>query len=145
MLKRTESNHISRMPFDTRSVPFEIPNVSHGFQKAGGLLKLEDEDERLVLEFEVEDALFGVFKSGVREAILPLRKLQSVEFKKGWFSSKVILEANSLRVFEGIPGASQGECTLKIKRENRKEAEKLISKVRLILSELKLKDLDAES
>ncbi len=128
------------MPFETKSVQFEIPAINHGLQKASGLLKLEE--EQLILEFQVKDALLEILKSEVKEIAIPLRDLQSVEYKKGWFSSKVILEAGSLRVFEDIPGADHGECELKIKRKEREDAEKLISKVRLVMSEIKLNDLD---
>ncbi|MDZ7690554.1 MAG: hypothetical protein U5K69_05360 [Balneolaceae bacterium] len=44
------------MPFETKSVPFEIPTVNHGFQMASGLLKLED--EHLELEFQVKGCPF---------------------------------------------------------------------------------------
>ncbi len=131
------------MPFETKAVQFEIPNVNHGFQVASGLLKLEG--EHLILEFQVKDAFFEVIKSDVEEVAIPLRDLQSVEYKKGWFSAKIILEASSLRALDGLPGADQGECKLKIKRKERKEAEKLVSKIRLVMSEMKLSDLDEES
>ncbi|MFH5830797.1 hypothetical protein ACG2F4_02425 [Halalkalibaculum sp. DA3122] len=130
------------MPFETKAVQFEIPAVNYGLQTASGLLKLEGEE--LLIEFQVKDALFEVFKSDVEEVAIPLRALQSVEYKKGWFSSRIVLEADSLRVFDEIPGADQGECILKIKRKERKEAEKLVSKIRLVMSEIKLNDLNEE-
>ncbi|MDR8392210.1 hypothetical protein NC796_13730 [Aliifodinibius sp. S!AR15-10] len=130
------------MPFKAKAVQFEISNVNHGLQTASGLLKLVG--EQLVLEFQLKDAFFEVFKSDVEEITIPLRELQSVELKKGWFSSKIILEARSLRVFDEIPGTEGGECKLKIKRKDRKDAENLVSKIRLTMSEMKLKDLDDE-
>lgn len=130
------------MPFETKAVQFQIPTVNHGLQKASGLLKLEGEE--LVMEFQVKDALFEVFKSDVEEITIPLRDLQSVDYKKGWFSSKIILEARSLRAFDDIPGSDQGECVLKIKRKEKKDAENLVSKIRLTISEMKLRDLDEE-
>ena len=139
----SEELKICSMPFETKAVQFEIPSVNHGFQTASGLLKLEEEN--LVLEFQVMDAFFEVIKSDVEEVAIPLRDLQSVEYKKGWFSSKIIMEARSLRVFDDIPGSEKGECKLKIKRKERKDAEKLVSKIRLVMSEMRLNDLDGES
>lgn len=128
------------MPFDTKSVPFEIPTVNQGFRVAKGLVNLEGED--LAFEFEVTDAIFGVLNSGLQELRLPLSGLQSVEFRKGWFSSKIILEARSLKVLKDLPGSEMTECVLKIKRKDREDAQRLASKVRLVMSEMKLRELD---
>lgn len=130
------------MTFETKAVPFEIPTVNHGFQMAGGLLKLEG--EYLALEFQVKDALFEVFKSDVEEVKISLRDLQEIRYKKGWFSAKITLEARSLKVLEDIPGTEMTECVLKVKRKDRKDAENLVSKARLTMSEMRLKDLDEE-
>lgn len=127
------------MPFESKAVSFEIPTVNQGFRIARGLLKLEGEE--LLFEFQVTDAFLEVFNSDVEEVRIELADLQSVEYKKGWFSSKIVLEARSLRVFEEIPGTDGAECVLKIKRKDRGEAQKLVSKTRLTLSEMKLRDL----
>ncbi len=129
------------MPFETKAVQFQN-DVNHGFQTAGGLIKLED--EQLVVEYQTKDAFLEVIKSDVKEVRIPLRELQSVEFKKGWFSSKILLEGRSMWVLNDLPGADQGECALKIKRKDKKDAENLVSKIRIVMSELKLKDLDEE-
>ncbi|MDZ7690555.1 MAG: hypothetical protein U5K69_05365 [Balneolaceae bacterium] len=86
-----------------------------------------------------------MIKSDVRVIKLSLRDLQSVDYKKGWISAKVILEARSLKVLEDIPGTDMTECVLKIKRKDRKEAENLVSKVRITMSEMKLRDLDEDA
>ncbi|MDX1618761.1 MAG: hypothetical protein R3224_08245 [Balneolaceae bacterium] len=130
------------MPFETKAVPFEIPTVNQGFRIARGLVDLEG--ERLAFEFQVTDSFVGILKSDVKEAEISLTDLQSIEYKKGWFSSKIVLEANSLRVLNDIPGTEMTECVLKIKRKDRKKAETLVSKARLVMSEMRLKDLDEE-
>ncbi|MDX1671832.1 MAG: hypothetical protein R3211_05785 [Balneolaceae bacterium] len=122
-----------------KTVPFQIPNVSHGLQTASGLLKLGEDG--LALEFEVKDSLVGVLKSGVREVDIPYSKLESIEFEKGWFSGKIILEGTSMRVFEDLPGVDVATCTLKVKHGDRREAEKLISRARLALSEHRLNEM----
>lgn len=129
------------MPFDTQAVAFEIPDVNMGFKKATGLVNLSGEE--LVLEFQEEDAFIGVFQSDVKEVRIPLDQLQEIRFKKGWFSSKLILEARSLKVFRELPGSGH-KVTLKIKRGDRKDADRLISKIRLAKSEQQLRDLDVE-
>lgn len=131
------------MPFDAKAVQFEIPTVSQGFRIAKGLVKLAGEE--LQFEFQVTDAFLEILNSDVEEVTLPLRELQSVEFKKGWFSSKIVLEARSLRAFDDIPGTEQAECVLKIKRKDRDDAARLVSKIRLVMSEMRLKDMDEET
>lgn len=130
------------MPFETKAVPFEIPTVNQGFRVAKGLVNLEGES--LAFEFEVTDAFIGILTSDVQDVRLPLSELQSVEYKKGWFSSKIVIEVRSIKTLRDIPGTEMTECILKIKRKDRKDAEKLVSKTRLVMSEIKLKDLDEE-
>ncbi len=122
-----------------RSVPFEITDINHGFQEAKGLMKLNRDG--ITLEFEVQDSFVGFFKSGIRDVQISYADLESIRFKKGWFSSKIILNGISMKVFDDIPGTEHATCTLKIKRSHRKEAENLISKARLYLSEYRLNQL----
>jgi len=130
------------MHFAAKAVPFEIPTVNQGFRIAKGLLGLKG--EYLELEFQITDAFVGILTSDVEEVRLSLADLQSIEYKKGWFSSKIILEANSLKALRDIPGTEMTECVLKIRRKDRKDAENLVSKARVVMSEMKLKNLDEE-
>jgi hypothetical protein len=118
------------------SVPFEIPEINHGLKKGEGLLKLYKSG--LELEFEVEDAFVGMVKSGVKTVQISYKDLEAIQFKKGWFGAKIILKANSMKVFDEIPGTEAGTCTLKIERKNREKANDLISKARMRHSEVKL-------
>ena len=123
-----------------KTVPFIIPEINSGFQQAEGLLKLAT--EQLELEFEVKDAILGLIKSGVKDAVIPFSELKSIEFKKGWFSTKIVLEGTSMKTFNELPGSELATCTLKVKRKHRDDAESLISQARLQLSEYKLDQFD---
>lgn len=122
------------------TVPFVIDNISHGLQKAGGLLKWEE--DRLILEFQVEDAIVGLFKSDVEEVTIPISELQGVEFKKNIFSAKLIIEARSMKTMRDIPGSEQATCTMKIKRGDRDKASRLVSRIQLALSEYRLDQME---
>ncbi len=122
------------------SVPFEISNINHGLQKAKGILKVGREG--IELEFEVQDAFLGIINSGVQSVHLTYDKLESIRFKRGWFSGKIILEATSMRIFEGVPGTEHATCILKVARKHREEAQNIISKARADLSEYKLSELE---
>ncbi|NGP89824.1 hypothetical protein [Fodinibius halophilus] len=125
---------------NSRSVPFEIPNVTHGIHLAKGIMKAKKEG--IELEYEIQDVLFGITHTDVQTVFLSYDKIQEVRFKKGWFSAKVIIEANSMKDVKSIPQAEQASVTLKIKRKHREEAEQVISQARLQLSENKLSQLD---
>jgi hypothetical protein len=123
-----------------RSVPFEITDINHGFQEAKGILKLARDG--IAMEFEVQDSLVGIFKSGVKNLEISYADLESVEYKKGWFRAKIVLKGVSMRVFEDVPGTEHATCTLKVKREYREAAQNLVSKARLYLSEYRLSQLE---
>lgn len=124
----------------SQSVAFTIPNVNHGLQVAKGLLKLGENG--IQLEYEVTDAFLGIVDSGVQTTHLNYGDLKSIQFKKGWFRARIILEASSMRIFEELPGTEQATCTLKIKRKDREEAEKIISRARMLHSEYKLDQME---
>ncbi len=122
------------------SVPFKITNISHGFQEANGLFTLEEEG--LQLEFEVKDTIVGAVKSEVKTVQIPYSSLESITFKKGLLSAKIILEGVSMNVFSKLPGVEVATCTLKVKRKDRKEAEALASQAKLGLSEYRLSEME---
>jgi hypothetical protein len=109
---------------------------------AKGLFRLEKDG--VGLAFEIEDGIVGIVKSGVKTVHLNYADLESITYKKGWFSARIVLEASSMRVFEDLPGSEQGTCKLKVKKKDRKEAEKIISTARMHLSEYKLDQLDSD-
>ncbi|WP_138432150.1 hypothetical protein [Fodinibius saliphilus] len=132
------------MPYSSsRSIPFEIPNVTHGLHLAKGLLKVKKEG--IELEYEIQDAFFGITTTGVQTVLLSYEKIQEISFKRGWFSAKIIIEANSMKDVKEIPQAEHASVTLKIKRKHRDEAENIISTARVKLSEQKLDRLNEDN
>lgn len=125
---------------NSQSIPFESVDFNHGLKVAKGLFKLRKEG--IELEYQVQDSFVGVIKSDVKNLLVPYRDLESIEFKKGWFSAKIILQTSSLELLQQLPGNEQGECTLKVQRKHRDEAQNTVSKARIALSEHKLDQLD---
>lgn len=126
-----------------QSVPFEIPNVNHGFVVVKGLFHATREG--IVLEFDERDGFTQLFKSDLKEIKLSYSDLDALELKKKLFRTRIQIRGNSMKALREVPGADQGKVELKIKRKDRKLAEKVISDARLRLSEQKLTDLDEES
>ena len=122
-----------------KSVPFEIPEISHGFQEGKGLMRVSPEG--IELEFEVTDAIVGIMSSGIKHVTLNYSDLDSIEYRKGWFSDRILLEATSMKALEELPGSDVASCKLKVKRKHRDDAQSLVSIARLNLSEYKLDQL----
>ncbi len=125
-----------------RSVPFEIPNVNHGFVVVKGLFQLKD--QKIVLEFDERDGFVGFMKSDVKEIEVPFSEIDSISGAKKWFSYRIEVAASSMKTFQDIPGAEQGKLTLKVQRKDRSTAQEVVTSARLRLSEYKLNQLEHE-
>ncbi|SMO92934.1 hypothetical protein SAMN06265219_11638 [Gracilimonas mengyeensis] len=123
-----------------RSLPFSIQNLNGGFMKLEGILRVEGEE--LVFEYKKKDAVVEAYQSDLRTERVPLKELDMLEFKKGWFSGKLILHGKSARSFGDLPGEDLTERVLKVKCKHRNIAADISSNLNLQLSEQKLKELD---
>lgn len=124
---------------NNQTVPFTIPDVNLGLTEVKGLLKVTGEE--ITLEFESKDAFVGMIKSDLKEVRISFDDIERVEWKKGFFSSKMSIFGKSMRVVSEIPGADHGKITLKFRRRDRDRAADIAGKLRMDLSEHKLKEL----
>lgn len=125
-----------------RTIPFEIPDVNHGFVEVKGLLHVKENS--LVLEFDQRDAFVGVIKSDLKEVSIPFSEIDSLRVIKKFWSMRVEISGTSMRSLREVPGSEQGRCVLKIKRKHRDEAIDVISSARVALSEYKLHRIGEE-
>lgn len=121
-----------------KPIPFHL-EANQGFAEAKGLIHIKR--HKITLEFEVKDVFGGFFKSDYEEVDISFDDIQSLTYKKGFWGAKIIIEGNSMRTFEKVPGSEQGQCVLQVKRRDRKNAEQTISSARVALSEYKLDKL----
>jgi len=126
-----------------RSLPFYMDDLNGGFMKLEGILRVEK--QKLYLEFQKTDAILETYKSDVREKEIDLSEIAMMEFKKGFFSSKLIIHAKRAITFQDFPGNQLTERVLKVKKKHRDIAASISSNVNLELSERKLKELDGDS
>jgi serine/threonine protein kinase len=104
------------------SVPFEIPKILWGFARAHGLARI---DERtLFLEFQT--TFLGLVSLPAREERIPLDQIQSLHFKKGWWSAQVLIGAYRIATLSRVAGSRQGQLSLKINRRDRKLAQQFV-------------------
>ncbi len=106
------------------AVPFSI-EVFGGLGECHGILR--DEGTHLTFEFQVTDAVAGFLKSGVKEVRVPLEDLISVSLRKGWFRTKIIVQAARMEVLQDLPGMTQGRVELSIERPYRDAAQNLVT------------------
>src|SRR5258705_724325 len=95
------------------SVPFTIPHLYGCLAECHGLLR--GDGNHLVLEFQVQDNIFGLIRGSPKIVRLPLTELESVELRKGWFrDSNLVIAAKSLASVAALPGSRQGRVELRI-------------------------------
>lgn len=123
-------------------VPFTV-SANSGFMEVKGLLRTEF--EALVIEFQSADAIIGIVKSGLKTKRIPYKAIRKLEFKKGWFSTKMILHTQSMSDLDGLPGAESGSVTFMIKKEHRNDALELNSHFQMQFSEYKIHLLDEQA
>jgi hypothetical protein len=123
-----------------RALPFTIENLNGGFMKLEGILRVNE--DHLMFEFQKKDAVLEAYQSELKTVEIPLAELEMLEFKKGWFSAKLILHGKSASSFRDLPGKDLIERVLKVKRKHRDVAANISSNLNLALSEKKLQELD---
>jgi hypothetical protein len=111
------------------TVPFTLEQVWGGFGEGSGLI--HDEGDRLRLEFEVKDGVFGAIKSGVKQVEIPFDELVSVTLTKGWLGTnwlgvKIVIQTKRMDALKDVPSASQGRIALCVARKNVAAAEKFV-------------------
>ncbi|MAO65555.1 MAG: hypothetical protein CL666_11200 [Balneola sp.] len=123
-----------------RSLPFTIENLNGGFMKLEGILRVEE--NTLVFEYQKKDAVVEAYQSELRTEKITISELDMLEYKKGWFSGKLILHGKTAKSFGDLPGKDLTERVLKVRRKNRDVAASISSNLNLKLSEEKLRELD---
>jgi hypothetical protein len=113
-----------------------MDDLNGGFMKLEGILRVES--GTLVFEFQKKDAVIEAYKSDLMTAEIPISDLSMMEFKKGFFSNKLIIHADRPAVFNEFPGSELTERVLKFKKKHREIASNISSNVNLILSEHRL-------
>lgn len=108
---------------DSGRATFTINDLYANLAEVNGLAQIQD--DRLILEFEIADSVFGAVKSKVREISVPLSEIAAVRLDRGMWCTRLKLQGQKLRTFEGVPTAKGGEVTLIFGRQARAASETL--------------------
>ena len=121
---------------NSRKLHFSTDQAYNGLAAVAGIMHAEK--DRLVLEYQVKDNLFGVLKSKTRKLVIPYKELSEVTYKINWFISRFRLHVNSMEILGEFPASKDGVISLKIKRKQKQAAKELESYINLRLSEIRI-------
>lgn len=116
-----------------KTVPFKITDSYEGFAECIGLMVVGHSEIRL--DFETQDALFGMFKSGVKSVTIPFETIDEIGFKKSIWGNKIELRLNRLDLIRAIPGQNSAEIKLSIARKYMDLAGDAIRAIQLRIAE----------
>lgn len=112
----------------------EVPPLKY----VKGVLSIDGEE--LLFEYKLYDPQGNVLSTLNKFSIL-VEFLENIELMKGLFKAKLIIRTTQMVFLDPLPGSKQGSITLEIKREDRAQAQDFTTKLKIALSERKLRDL----
>ena len=124
------------------AIPFQTMDAYAGFAEANGLLRLEKDG--IVIQFQIKDGFFGALKGEVKEISIPINQIQSITYKKGFFSPSLSFVVNDLNLMHELPGYEQGEVTFHFKRKFRNSLMNFKSRIEMKITDYQLKHLNED-
>lgn len=124
--KLVASNKYPESLEDNVNVGFTVADDS-GLMGSAGLVFIED--DQVMIEYQTSDALLGILKSGVKEASIPVTEITSARLEQKFWSSDLVLQSRSLKVFRHLPGHAAGTLRLKINRQSTDAAQNLVEHI----------------
>lgn len=111
------------------SVPFKIDD---NFSQISGVAKFSAAG--IVLEYEGK--IFGIIKSGIKEARIALEEILDIKFKKGVFKrgARIEIRLKSFTKLNEVPNRD-GKITLKLQRDDFERGEDAVLRLQKDLQE----------
>ncbi len=129
-MERTE--HVANAKYrqffeDDNIVGFTVPDPM-GLSESQGVVNLED--DRIIIEYQTLDTMLGFLKTKVKVAEVSIKDLTNARIEQGLWTTDLVLSGKNLRCFGNTPGSAGGKLRLKINRQSRRAAERLVSQLR---------------
>lgn len=98
-----------------------------GLADLNGMLLFDGSSLRL--DFQTEDALFGVLRSDPRQVSVPLHSIESVRRGLGWFWLRpyIEIELNDFKLVSQMPGARNGGWRLRVSWRDRHALKRFVN------------------
>jgi hypothetical protein len=103
---------------------FSVDSVYGGFGRCQGILR--DEGKELCLEYEIRDNLIGALRSRLKQVRIPVDQIAEIRLKRGWFTTKLVIQTMTMDGVKDVPGFDAGWLTLSIARRDREAAQRFI-------------------
>lgn len=108
---------------ETARAKFTIPNLYGDLAEARGVARIRG--DKLFIEFEVVDNVFGAFRSRVREIGIPMDEIASVRLERNLWSTTLHVESYGMKRFRALPGSAGGQLKLVFNRDAQAASEEL--------------------
>lgn len=108
---------------DKENVSFSVTE-SHGLMGSEGLVFIEE--DKVKFEYQTFYAVFGLLKTGVREASVAVTDISTAKIEHKFWSTELVLQSRSLKVFRSLPGHSSGTLRMPINRQSAAAAQNLV-------------------
>lgn len=109
------------------NVSFTVSDPS-GLMESTGLVYVED--EQLHLEYQTSDSVLGLLKGNIKSVQVDLADITHSCLEHKLWSSELVLQGKSMRVFGSAPGSSSGTLRLQISKPYHSAALNLLKQLR---------------
>ncbi|NND70560.1 MAG: hypothetical protein HKN43_03175 [Rhodothermales bacterium] len=112
------------------SVPFDLPDINGGLTEIKGLIFLDD--EFLVIEFET--AFLGEFGKEQKTVKIEPAAISQIHLDQGFIRDIISIRPKKTDLLDAIPGSHLGELRLKVWRNRRPLAARLVRDVQATMN-----------
>ena len=109
------------------TVSFTVSDPS-GLMESNGLVYIKG--QQLHLEYQTSDSVLGLLKTNIKSLEVDLADISHCFLEHKFWTSELILQGNSMRVFGSAPGSSSGTLRLKIGKQYHSAALNLLSQLK---------------
>ena len=109
------------------SVPFSISDAHHGFSEMRGAVYLDGDE--VVIEIQVK--LLSLFDRPAQTFRFHMTDIEEIRHRRGVFSDAITIRTRPMERVTEIPGATNGELCLKVKRARRADVDRLLDRLDL--------------
>ena len=109
------------------TVSFTVSDPS-GLMESNGLVYIKG--QQLHLEYQTSDSVLGLLKTNIKSLEVDLADISHCFLEHKFWTSELILQGNSMRVFGSAPGSASGTLRLKIGKQHHNAALNLLSQLK---------------
>ena len=105
------------------AVNFQLQKVFAGFGRGKGLMRVDLENEEIILDIEIKDVLGGMFRSEFKQVRIGFEHILSFTSEFSWYSTPSLeIQTDYFKEFATLPGAENGKVDLHFNSKDKKSA-----------------------